>query len=220
MALFEPRTPGLENPMSKNIGLLTALLLGLFLLPGAGAAQFRIIPQVGLYASVSDLGTVDSSDGIRTVGEQETSLAYGLTLEFASDNLLALRLTGLYGSDSEVPVGGIGCSGSACDLRSTLLGLSASAVLRPIGTGSPFRPYILAGGGMKRYDFEFFSDTQIKDAFGDESQAAGVLGVGFDWNLEILRGNLEVVDYISGSVLEDGDRQHDFFLTVGLILGR
>lgn len=206
--------------MSKNIGILAFVFLGVLLLPTSGSAQFRIIPQAGLYASVSDLGTVDSADGIRTVGEQETSLAYGLTLEFASDNLLAFRLSGLFGSDSEIPVGGIGCEGSACDLRSTLLGVSASAVLRPIGPGSPLRPYLLAGGGMKRYDFEFSSDTQIEDAFGDESVATGVLGVGFDWNLGILRGNLELVDYISGSVLEDGDRQHDFFLTVGLILGR
>ncbi len=205
--------------MSKQFGFLTTLFLGALLLPATAEAQFRIIPQVGLYASVSDLGTVDSADGIRNVGEQETSFAYGLTLEFSSDNLLGLRLTGLYGSDSEVPVGGIGCEGSACDLRSTLLGVSASAVLRPFGPGSPLRPYALAGGGIKRYDFEFSSDSQLEDAFGDESKATLVFGVGFDWNLGILGGNLEVADYVSGSVLEEGDRQHDIFLTVGLIIG-
>ena len=206
--------------MSKKIGIVASILFAFLLFPASGEAQFRIIPQAGLYASVSDLGTVDSSDGIRNVGDQESSLAYGLTLEFSSDNLLALRLSGLFGSDSEVPVRGIGCSGSACDLRSTLLGVSASAVLRPIGPGSRLRPYLLAGGGLKRYDFEFSSDSNLDDAFGDESIAAGVLGLGFDWNMGLLKGNLELVDYISGSVLEDGDRQHDFFLTVGLILGR
>jgi len=205
--------------MTRIIGIFAAFLFAFALLPAPGTSQLRVIPQAGLYASVSDLGTVDTPDGARTVGEQETSLAFGLTLETASDSPMSLRITGLYGSDSEVPVGGIGCSGTACDLRSTLLVVSASAVLRPVPAGFPLRPYVLVGGGFKRYDFEFDSDSQLDDAFGDESLATGVLGVGFDWNLGILRGNFELADYISGSVLEDGDRQHDFFLTVGLILG-
>jgi hypothetical protein len=205
--------------MKRTFVSSVSLLLAPLLLPAPGQAQTRLIPQVGLYASISDLGTVDTADGIRTVGEQETSLAYGLTLDMAYARTVGYRLTGLYGTRSEIPVGGIGCSGSECDLRSTLLGLSASVVLRLLPVSSPFRPYLLAGGGMKRYDFEFDSDSQLKDAFGDESKASGVLGAGFDWSLGILKGNLELTDYISGSVLEDGDRQHDFFLTVGLILG-
>ena len=205
--------------MNGIIVSLASFLVGILLLPAPGNAQTRFIPQVGLYASVSDLGTVDSTDEAWDVGEHETSLALGLTLDFASDNTIGFRLTGLYGTDSEVPVGGIGCTGSACDLSSTLLGVSGSIVLRLLPRGSPLRPYLLGGGGIKRYDFEFSTDSQLEDAFGDESKATGVLGAGFDWNLGILKGNLELTDYISGSILEDGDRQHDFFLTVGLILG-
>lgn len=205
--------------MSRSIGTLAAASLGILLLALPATAQLRIVPQVGLYASVSDLGTVDTADGIRDVGEQETSFAYGLTLETGSDNNYGFRITGLYGSDSEVPVGGIGCSGSACDVRSTLLGVSAGVVLRLLPSAVPFRPYIHGGGGIKRYDFEFAADSQLEDAFGDESKATFVLGVGVDWNLAILKGNVELADYISDSVLADGDRQHDFFLTVGLILG-
>ena len=205
--------------MNKMMVTLSALLLGVFLFSAPGEAQTHFIPQLGLYASISDLGTVDSADEARAVGEHETSLAFGLTLDFASDNTVGFRVTGLYGTRSEIPVGGIGCAGSACDLRSTLLGVSATAVLRLLPPVSPLRPYLLGGGGIKRYDFEFDSDSQLNDAFGDESQATGVLGAGFDWNLGILKGNLELTDYISGSILEDGDRQHDFFLTVGLILG-
>jgi hypothetical protein len=205
--------------MSKILFPFVGLFAVLLFLPMPGAAQTRLIPQVGLYASVSDLGTVDTPSGAKKVGEQESSLAYGLTLDWGSHNYAGFRITGLYGTDSEVPVGGIGCSGSECDLRSTLLGVSASIVLRPIPPGSPFRPYILGGGGIKRYDFEFSEDSQLKDAFGDESKAALVLGIGFDWDLGLLKGNLELADYLSGSVLEDGGRQHDFFLTVGLSLG-
>jgi len=205
--------------MNRTIVSFAALLVGILLLPAPGSAQTRIIPQVGAYASVSDLGTVDSADEILTVGEHETSLAFGLTLEFASDNSLGFRLTGLYGTDSEIPVEGIGCTGSACELRSTLLGVSGSIVLRLLPTGSPLRPYLLGGAGIKRYDFEFTTGSQLEDAFGDESKATGVLGLGFDWNLGILKGNLELTSYLSGSVLEDGEGQHDFFLTLGLIFG-
>jgi hypothetical protein len=210
-------SPGLF--MNRVIGFLSALFLGILFCPAPGMAQTRLIPQGGLYASVSDLGTVDSPEGAWDVGKQKTSLALGLTLDMGSSRTLGLRVTGIYGSKSEVPVGGVGCSGSACDLRSTLLGLSASAVLRPFSGGSNFGPYFLAGGGIKRYDFDFESDSPLEDAFGDKSKGAGVLGLGLEWNLGILKGNLELSDYISGSALKDGDRQHDFFLTVGLILG-
>jgi len=202
----------------RNVAAL-ALSLVLALVPSTGEAQVRLVPQAGLYASVTDLGTVDSSEGALNVGEQESSLALGLTLDFGSDGPLGFRISGIYGTDSEVPVGGIGCAGVDCKLRSTLLGLAAGAVLRPFPAGFPLRPYVVAGGGIKRYNFDFGSESPLQDAFGDESVATGVLGVGIDWNLVLLKGNLEITDYLSGSVLDGGDTQHDFFVMVGLILG-
>ena len=206
------------NLMIRTISAFS-ILLALLLFAAPGSAQTRIIPQVGLYASVSDLGEVDTADGIRSVGAHESSLAYGVTLDFASHNTLGFRITGLYGSKSEVPVDGVGCTGSECDLQTTLLGVSGSVVLRLLPPSSPFRPYVLGGGGMKRFDFEFSSDSQLEDAIGDESQGSLVLGAGLDWDLGFLSGNLELTDFISDSILDGGDRQHDFFLTIGLILG-
>jgi hypothetical protein len=205
--------------MKGKIVGLAAVLMGVMVFPSHGTGQVRLIPQGGLYASVSDLGTVDSPDGALDVGEQETSFAYGLTVDLSRASTVGFRVTGLYGSDSEVPVGGIGCEGSACDVRSTLLALSGTAVLRPFGAGVPLRPYFLAGGGFKRFDFDPGSESPVKDAFDDQSVGSAVLGLGFDWNLGILTGTLELADYISGAIFEDGDRQHDFFLTLGLVLG-
>lgn len=204
--------------MYRTLAAATTLF-ALLLFAAPVSAQTRIIPQVGLYASVSDLGEVDTADGIRNVGEHESSLAYGVTVDFASYNTLGFRITGLYGSKSEVPVGGVGCAGTACDLRTTLLGVSGSAVLRLLPPSSPFRPYVLGGGGLKRFDFEFSSDSQLDDVIGDESKKSLVLGAGLDWDLGFLSGNVEVTDFISESILDGGDRQHDFFLTIGLILG-
>jgi len=206
--------------MKRISSLALVLSVGLlFLAPTRGVAQLRIVPQAGLYASVSDLGTVDSPEGALEVGEQDTSLAFGVTLDFGSERALGFRLSGAYGTDSEIPVGGIGCTGVDCELRSTLLGLTAAAVLRPFPSGFPFRPYVMAGGGFKRYNFDFGSNSPLEEAFGDESVATGMLGLGMEWNLAILRGTLEVTDHFSESVLNDGDTQHDFFVMVGLILG-
>jgi len=205
--------------MIRLIGVAATLALVLSLSPDPGLAQVRLMPQGGLYASVSDLGVVDTPEGARDLGEQEASFAYGLTVEFNAQAPVRLRLTGLFGSDSEVPVGGIGCEGSACNVKSTLLAVSGGLVLSPVPTGFPFRPFLLAGGGIKRYDFQFESGSQLKDAFGDDSKATLLLGLGFDWNLGILKGTVELSDYISDSVVDGGDRQHDFFLALGLILG-
>jgi hypothetical protein len=207
------------NPMKTQACLFAAVILGLTILPPSLSAQLRIIPQGGLYVPVTDLGTVNTTDGAWNVGKRESSLAYGLTLEFSSASAVSFRVSGIYGSDSEVPVGGVGCEGSACNLRSTVLGLSGGIALRVLPQGFPLRPYLLAGGGLKRYDFDVRSDSPVRDALGEEAKAAAVLGLGFDWDIGILRGVVELTDYISGSLVEDGNRQHGFFLTLGLILG-
>ena len=188
--------------MKTQSGLLAALILGLAVLPASLGAQLRIIPQGGLYVPVTDLGTVNTTEGAWDVGKRESSFAYGLTLESSGAGALSFRISGIYGSDSEVPVGGVGCQGSACNLRSTVLGLSGGIALRVLPQGSPLRPYLLAGGGLKRYDFDFRSDSPVKDAVGDEAKAAAVLGLGFDWDIGILRGIVELTDYISGALVE------------------
>jgi hypothetical protein len=223
----EPEILGLPFPRFPTVRLMktrTRLFVSLFLIPAillplSLGAQLRIIPQGGLYVPVTDLGTVNTTEGAWDVGKRESSFAYGLTLESASAGAIAFRVSGIYGSDSEVPVGGVGCQGSACNLRSTVLGLSGGIALRVLPQGSPLRPYLLAGGGIKRYDFDVRSDSPVKDALGEEAKASAVLGLGFDWDIGILRGIVELTDYISGALVEDGDRQHGFFLTVGLVLG-
>ncbi len=204
--------------MKTHAGLLAVLMLGPLLGPASLPAQLRIIPQGGLYVPVTDLGTVSDPDGAWDVGRGQSSLAYGLTLESSTAGFLAFRVSGIYGSDSEVPVGGIGCEGDACNLRSTVLGISGGLTLRLLPEVSPLRPYLLAGGGIKRYDFDF-SDSPVKGSLRDGAKAAAVLGLGLDWNLGILKGIVELTDYISRPLVEGGERQHGFFLTVGLVLG-
>jgi len=197
-----------------------ALLLGA-LAPAPASAQVRLLPQVGLYAPVSDLGSVTGVQEARSFGERESSFAYGVAAEIGPPDGTTFRVTGLYGTDGEVPVGGVGCTAAACEVRSTVLSLTGSVVLRPIPRIVLVQPYIVAGGGLKRYDYDFGSDTSVREALGDDAnELTGQLGVGVDWTLGIVNGTLELSDHVSGSVLEDGgDTQHDFFLTLGLYLG-
>jgi hypothetical protein len=204
--------------MKNSIILLAALLLVSLGLPGHGAAQLRLIPQAGLFAPVSDLGRVSTQDGAREVGERESSFAYGLALEVGGARTLGVRVSGMYGSDAEVPVGGIGCSGDACDLRSTVLTLTGSLVFRPFPSLLVIRPYVMGGGGLKRYDFDFSRSPFLENVMDDERELSGHLGIGVEWDIGVLGGTVELSDYMSPSPLDDGETQHDFFLTLGVIL--
>ena len=204
--------------MKRSVVVLSTLLLGVLLLPAPGGSQLRLIPHVGLYAPVTDLGTVNTAEGIRDVGERESSLAYGVSLELGEGGFWAIRATGLYGSDAEVPVEGVGCNEETCSLRSTVLGLAGSLVLRPLPSTLLIRPYVLAGAGMKRYDFDFRFASPLEDLLNQERQVTGLLGLGLEWDVGLLAGTVELSDYVSGDVLKDGETQHDFFLTMGIIL--
>ena len=80
--------------MTRTRVFFAALLIGTLVFATPGKAQFRVIPQVGMYAPISDLGTVDTPDEVWTVGEHEAALALGLALDFASDNTVGFRVAG------------------------------------------------------------------------------------------------------------------------------
>jgi hypothetical protein len=152
------------------------------------------------------------------IGKKESTLAYGGLVEFGNrDSRAAWRIGALYASESDVPVGGVGCAGCG-PARSTVLVAAATVVLRPVSLVL-VRPYLLGGVGAKRYDFS--SDTGL-DALDDgQTRLTGQLGLGTEVNLGVLRFIVELSDYISSIEIEEesGDLQHDFFFTVGLVLG-
>lgn len=211
----------MNRPLRSLVSLALSAFLLCLLLPADGSAQLRLLPQVGLYAPVSDVGTVGTGDGARTIGSRESSFAYGLAAELGSADGTNFRLTVLYGTDGEVPGADIGCTGATCEARSTVINLTGSFILRPLPRIVLVQPYLVAGGGLKRYDYDFEGDTSLRDTLGDDAnKLTGQLGVGADWTLGILNGTVEISDFVSGAILEDGgDTQHDFFLTIGVYLG-
>lgn len=193
---------------------LVALGFGLAATPAQ--AQTRFIPQVGLYAPVSDL----SPDGAVDIGKQESTLALGAAVDFRSESSLGFRLGGVYATASDVPVGGVGCTN--CEARNTVLALTGAAVIRPVPMLGILRPYAIAGAGGKWYNFSFPSGgDELEDLLEDSTQLAFQLGAGVEFDLRVLRFNVELSDYISSYEATGGssERQHDMVLSVGLILG-
>lgn len=202
--------------------VLTLVAVGLFSPDALTAQSVRLIPQVGVYVPVTDLGEVtgDGFDGAYTFGKKESTRAYGLGVEIGGGGFVGLRGTAAYATSSEIPFSGFGCS--TCQGRSSMMALTGGVVVRP------FRlllvdTYFLGGIGVKRYDFSASNvDDLVSGSLDNRYERAYQLGVGAELNLGFLSGLVEVADYVSTAELLDGtrDRQHDFVVSVGLGLGR
>lgn len=196
----------------RIIGSVRPLLLALALavaVPCLASAQVRIVPQVGLWAPLSDL---PSAEDAVEVGERESSLAFGLAAELGS-----LRVGILHGTGSEVPVSGVGCT--ECP-TSTVTTLTGAFLLRP-GSLPVVNPYVLLGAGVRRLDFdrEDLEEEQFDAIFSDQNDLAGQVGVGVDLNLPIMDLRVELSDVVSRLTSPDDESeiQHDLFLMLGVV---
>lgn len=214
------------NRGSVVVGLAVALAT---LVPAAGplaAQRAELIPQLGLFEGLSSMGTAEDEEGSAfTLGERERGFAYGLAVQFGAHTPAGVRGSVLLGTGSDVPVTGPGCSAEdACTIENSLRVITGALVLRPLPGLVVVRPYVLAGGGWKRFGFdESELETRgLEMAIEDQTNTAWQLGVGVEVGLGVTAGVIELSDYISGFDVEeergDGKTQHDLFLTVGLRL--
>ena len=101
---------------------------------------------------------------------------------------------------------------------------SATLALRPIPTLILVQPYLLLGGGVKRYDFTRvdLEDEGLAAVLNDQNQLTGHLGIGAELNLGLVRLVGEISDLVSqfdteDDVGESDQLQHDVFFTIGLV---
>jgi len=184
-------------------------------------AQVRLIPQVGLYAPVTDLNP--GLGGAQEIGKKESTLALGLALDTRSSSVFGVRLGGMYGSSSDVPIRGVGCD--LCEARSSVLALTGAVVIRPLPGLPLLRPYGLLGAGGKWYNFEApAGEDELQDLLDTAPRLAFQVGAGVELNLGVISLNLELSDYVSSYEVEGlgsgAERQHDMVFSVGLVLGR
>jgi len=175
---------------------------------------------MGLYVPVSDLGTVQGLDGAVDLGKKASTPAYGLGLEWGSASPVSLRGNVAYATSSDVSITGVGCD--RCASRSSMLALTGGVVARPFRF-LLLEPYVMAGMGLKRYDFSGSDfDSGLDLIVDDRNERAWMLGVGGELNLGVLSGIVEISDYISDydSGLPSGPvRRHDFIVSIGLGFG-
>lgn len=198
-------------------------LMAFTVLAAPATAQIRFIPQIGVYSAVEDPGSVRGVSGLYDIGRYESTFAFGGAVEFAGDRSLGFRLGALYASEAETAVTGLGCS-TGCPAGVDLLSFTGALVVRPLQDVLFVEPYLVAGGGLKRFDFEpnDFGDG-VGQIFSDDSEWAGILGVGATVDLGGLAVNLEVADHFHWSDLgipeSESRRMDDFFFTLGFVLG-
>ncbi|MGI9628646.1 MAG: hypothetical protein ACR2QM_17560 [Longimicrobiales bacterium] len=184
----------------------------------------RLIPQIGVYSAVEAPGSVQGPAGAYDIARYESTLAYGGAIEFGGDTGVGLRFSGLYAPKAETAISGSGCV-TGCPADVDLLSVMGSLVVRPLGNVFFLEPYLVGGGGLKRFNFEpeGFGDG-VGQVFSDASEWGGLLGVGAEVNFGGLTVITEVADHFHwsdrGIVNGDKTRMDDFFFTVGLVLGR
>ena len=181
----------------------------------ASAQLFQLVPKIGAFTPLSDLGEFSGS-----TRELQGSLALGLAAELKLPILPRLRAGFDSATDTKISVAeGVGEPGSG---GTTLLAFTGDIVLRGGGLG-PVAPYLLLGGGVKRYnfsegDFSTISFGSVTDP--DRSDLAAHIGGGLDFGVAGIGLRIEATDYISRFEAPDGKRtQHDLFAMLGLSVG-
>jgi len=192
-------------------------------LPAAARAQapgidLQLVPKVGFYTPVSDL--YDAADaGAEIVDDRGGSLAIGLGVDLALPFLpLDLRVGFDYVTNSEFTIDD-GTTQSTIEQQ--MIAITGDVILRPLPRVIVLQPYLLAGAGVKQYDFEPQDASSGLEAF-DESDFTLHGGLGVDLGVGPLALVAEVSDYISWFEPEGADEsemQHDLFFMAGIRVG-
>lgn len=203
--------------MVRAVVCLVAVAWGTFLPRGLPAQELDLIPMVGAYEGLNDLGTVrGTGEETLELGKIQRSLAFGAGLQVGLGASVALRGSALFTEKSEVPVTG------PCDCRpeGSLVVLSGALILRPSSGALFVRPYLLLGGGMKRHDVEeeAIHDAGFPTFRGDQERGTARLGVGLELDLGVLEALVELSDHVSTfrPSGDDDELQNDVFLIAGL----
>lgn len=100
-----------------------------------------------------------------------------------------------------------------------VVAITGDLVFRPLPRIVVVQPYLLAGGGVKRYSFKQEGVTGFDD---DRSNFTGHIGAGADLKLGPIAVLAEVSDYISSfknEATDDSKLQNDVFVMVGFRIG-
>ena len=208
-----------------------AALLALLVSAGPAAAQVpglevQLVPKVGFYSPAADLEAAADAAG-EIVDDRGGSLALGLALDMGLPLApLNLRVGFDYVTASEFTYADTTGADVETSGEQTMLAIAGDVILRPIPRLLIVQPYLLAGAGVKRYDFSFADaadGSDVEDAF-PESETDFTLhaGIGLDASIGPVALIAELSDYVSwyeAEGAEGSEMQHDLFIMAGVRVG-
>jgi len=202
----------------KKLGLLSfAAVLSACSFPTLVSAQLRVISEFGIDWAPSDLGSIHSEWGTYFVGNRRASPVFALSLEIPAESIIRLRISGVQCLTSNIHVAyGGECRGADCEHPTRIRALSAAAVLSNPFLFPRLTPYLMVGGGAKRWDFGLPMGFQESGRFREDYRPTLVFGAGVNWDVGVLDGILALSDFVSRSPVEEKRPQHDILVTLGL----
>lgn len=217
--------------MRTGMKALAACVAMAFAAPAGGQVPgigLDLVPKVGFYTPAADLAAAGSALG-EIVDDRGGSLAVGLALDFSA--LLApvsLRAGFDYVTSSEFTYADTTTAGGGARAtgEQTMLALAGDLVFRPLPRLVVVQPYLLAGAGVKRYDFSFTEDagnTDIEQVFPESrTDLTAHVGIGLDLGLGPIALVAELSDYVSwyeAEGVEGSEMQNDLFVMAGVRVG-
>jgi len=189
------------------VGAVLALALATDVSAQIPGVNLNLFPRVGVFQPRSNL----TEEGVEA--KLRGGLAIGLSAEFTLPLLPDIRANLEY-----VPKVGTTQNDVDDDTENSLLALTADLVMSLAPPLSPIKPYLLVGGGVKRYEFDSSIGTSTKES--DPTLHVGA-GVGLKLGPLLLVG--EASDYISRFEFDNTDSgkklQNDIFFMVGFKIG-
>jgi hypothetical protein len=174
--------------------------------------DLTVTPRVGAYRPGGDLA--ESAGSRARLGR---ATAFGASVELR----LPILPAALRANIDYVPSLTGTVNGAEVADDNKLLLLSGDLVFHLLPAISPVQPYVLAGAGTKKYDFDNAYATAVF-SFPDDSDLAAHLGAGVGLKLGPIGALVEVTDYLSRFQLAGGgDRkiQNDVLVMAGLRIG-
>ena len=215
--------------MTKRAALACLLLCAATAAPAAAQVPgiaLEVVPKVGFYTAAADLDAAAAAAG-EVVDDRGGSLAFGLALDFGvALSPVSFRAGFDYVSGSEFTYADTTGADLQASGEQTMLAIAGDVVLRPLPRLVVVQPYLLAGAGVKRYDFAFSdvdAGSDVEEVFPD-SQTDFTLhaGVGLDLGIGPIALVAEVSDYISwyeSEGAEGSEMQNDIFAMAGIRIG-
>lgn len=181
--------------------------------PAQAQNRLSVTPLIGGYIPGNDIH--DLRDGAEEVTvDKEAALGLGLNVEFGW-----LRGSLAYASGATVNVANVTDPTLEGEIgEGNVLAVAADVVFRPLPRLIVVQPYLLAGAGPKRTDYDWETEGAADVFPEDQSDFALHIGVGADISLGSVGLVVEVTDFISNEG-NDSFGRHDAFGMLGLKIG-